>query len=120
MAEKEGKRYVISVKARNKFQRDGSINSRYKLGANCYENTKAAGDQYDATPYWMAVQFDGDRYSVYFGSLNQLNGKKGIPMNELHLSDYHCFAFNQKHGIDFRPYWNTYNYDASSLCITGA
>ena len=35
--EKDGKRYVISVKARNKYQVDGSLNSRYNLGTNAYE-----------------------------------------------------------------------------------
>ena len=111
LAKKGRKRYVISVKSRNKYQRDGTLNSNYKLGKNCYENAKAAEKQYDAEPYWMAIQFDGNRYSVYFGSLAQLNGKKGIPMNVQHLSNYKCLSYNQKHGIDFRPFLNIYKED---------
>ncbi len=109
LAEKDGIRYVISVKSRNKYQRDGaSLNDRYKLGNNCYENAKAAAEHYDAVAYWMAIQFDNDKYTVYFGSLAQLEGKKAIPMSEPHLGQYKCLAHNQKHGIDFRPYSNIY------------
>lgn len=76
LAEKNGKRYLISVKSRNKVQRDGSLNSRYKLGDNCYENAKEACEQYKAEPCFMAVQFDGGRCSVHLGSLDLLD----IPM----------------------------------------
>lgn len=112
LAEKEGKRYVISVKSRNKYQRGGtSLNDRYKLGDNCYENAEATEKHYVAVAYWMAVQFDIDRYTVYFGSLDQLGDKKAIPMSEPHLGQYQCLARNKKHGIDFRPYLNIYKED---------
>lgn len=114
-AEKDGRRYVISVKSRNKYQRNGKLNSRYKLGERCYENAKDACRRYNAEPYWMTVQFDGGQYSAYLGSLSQLDGKKGIPMGDLHLSKYQCFAKNKEHGIDFEPYLNIYKEDKPNL-----
>ena len=110
-AEKKGNRFVISVKSRNKYQRNGKINSRYKLGEGCYEHAEDACRQYKAKPYWMAIQFEGGKYSAYFGSLSQLDGKKGIPMGTIHLSQYKCLAENKEHGIDFKPYLNLYNED---------
>lgn len=100
--------YVISVKARNKFQNDGAINPSYRLGKNCHEKAKKACEKYSALPYWMAISFDLMNYSVYFGSLNQLDGKKAIPMSPNKLSNYECLVNNKKHGLDFGPYKNTY------------
>lgn len=36
----KGDRRIISVKARNKFRKDGKLNSRYNLGTNAYEKAK--------------------------------------------------------------------------------
>lgn len=40
--EKGGRKFVVSVKARNKFQRDGRLNSRYNLGTNAYDKAAAS------------------------------------------------------------------------------
>lgn len=64
-AEKNGKRYIISVKARNKYQKNNLLNSFYKLGNNMYEKAKAAENEYRAEAYWMALQFDTLTYLVY-------------------------------------------------------
>ncbi|MCD4680013.1 MAG: hypothetical protein K8S00_06465, partial [Bacteroidales bacterium] len=40
--EKDGIRYIISVKARNKYQKDGKLNSRYNLGSNVYDKALSA------------------------------------------------------------------------------
>jgi hypothetical protein len=114
-AEKDGKRYVISVKSRNKYQRSGKLNSRYNLGERCYDNAKTACHKYKAEPFWMAVQFFGDKYSAYFGSLSQLEGKKGIPMGPAHIPKYICLAEKKEHGIDFKPYLNIYKEDKPKL-----
>jgi hypothetical protein len=103
-AVKNGKRFVISVKARNKYQKGGKkLNSRFKLGAKCYENAEKAKTKYEAEPHWIAVQFHGSRYSIYFGSLAQLDGNRGIPMDDKDLSSYRCLVDDEDHGIDFRP-----------------
>jgi hypothetical protein len=69
ICEKNGHRYVISVKARNKYQLNGKLNTRYNLGSNSYANARSAGEKYQARPYWMAIQFSEHHYSVFFGSL---------------------------------------------------
>lgn len=35
--EKDGLKYIISVKARNKYQKNGKLNTRYNLGQDVYE-----------------------------------------------------------------------------------
>ena len=42
LCEKDDKRYIISVKARNMYQINGKLNSRYNLGSNSYKNAKDA------------------------------------------------------------------------------
>jgi hypothetical protein len=81
-AEKDGKKYVISIKARNKNQKNGTLNSRYKLGSNAYSHASRAEEKFDAEAYWMAVQFDEETVSIYFGSLAELNQSNGIPMKK--------------------------------------
>lgn len=44
--EKDGIKYIISVKARNRFQMDGTPNSRYNLGTRAYEKAAAAEKKY--------------------------------------------------------------------------
>ena len=106
-AEKNGQRYVISVKARNKYQADGSLNSRYNLGTNAYEKARQISEDYDAQPYWMAVQFDSNSYSVYFGSLECLNGKKAIPVDKCeHREIGTILVHNKRHYFDFDFYSN--------------
>ena len=44
-ATKKGKRYVISIKARNKIQRDGNLNSRYILGRDVLTKASKAANK---------------------------------------------------------------------------
>jgi len=78
-AEKGGENYVISIKARNKFQQSGKENTSYNLGRNAYLKAKKAESEYSANAYWMAIQFDELTYSVYFGSLEGLEQRNSIP-----------------------------------------
>ena len=84
LAEKDGKKYAISVKARNKFQKNGTLNSRYNLKQT---HIAAVENELVAEAYWMAISFDKNSYSVRFGSVKELkdaNGRplSGIPMGE--------------------------------------
>lgn len=38
--EKDDRRYVISVKARNKYMKNGRLNSQYNLGSNAYKKAE--------------------------------------------------------------------------------
>jgi hypothetical protein len=113
-AERGDEKYVISVKARNRYERTGNLNSRYKLGNDCEMKAKNAEVHFNATAAWMAISVLDDIYSVYFGTLECLELKTGIPMTASHLSRYECLVREKQHGLDFRPYKNTYERNVES------
>ncbi|MBP1888619.1 hypothetical protein J2Z53_000198 [Clostridium moniliforme] len=105
--EKGDRRIIISVKARNKFRKDGKLNSRYNLGTNAYEKAKKASEKYNAEAYWMAIQFDMHDYSVYFGSLECLNSTKAIPVDKCEKGEIGTILVDKKtHYFDFNFYKN--------------
>ena len=106
-AEKGGKKYVISIKARNKYQKNGTLNSRYKLGSNTYSKAKYAAKEKDAEAYWMAVQFDKKTVSIYFGSLAELNQSNGIPIRKCENGTVgECLVKEKRHYFDFSYFDN--------------
>ena len=106
-AEKEGKKYVISIKARNKYQKNHALNTSYNLGKNAYKNANAAEIEYIADAYWMAIQFDQLTYSVYFGSLEELNNRNAIPVQECEKGKIgRCLVKDKKHDLDFGFFGN--------------
>ncbi len=107
-AEREDEKYVISVKARNRYERNGRLNSRYNLGSDCEIKAKKAELQFKAKATWMAISIFDDIYSVYFGTFECLSLKTGIPLGENHFPRYECLVNEKQHGLDFRPYKNTY------------
>jgi len=107
VCEKDGVRYVISVKARNKSQVNGKLNTRYNLGSNAYEKASYAEEKYKANAYWIAVQFDSTSYSIYFGSLKELNGSKAIPVNKCEKGLVgEIWELDKRHYFDFDYYSN--------------
>jgi len=106
-AEKENKKYVVSIKARNKYQKNNLLNSRYKLGSNARQKAKDAEIEYGAEAYWMAVQFDEFTYSIYFGSLEELNERNGIPVRECEEGNVGtCLVKDKRHYFDFGFFGN--------------
>jgi hypothetical protein len=107
LCEKDGVRYIISVKTRNKFQKNGKLNPRYNLGEKVYEKALSAEKKYNASPYWMAIQFDHRSYSIYFGSLTELNGSTGIPITSCEKGLVgQIWVHNNPHYFDFEYYTN--------------
>jgi hypothetical protein len=105
--EKGSKKYVISVKARNKYTADGKLNSRYNLGEKAYEKAAKVAEKYDAEPYWMAISFDAHSYSVYMGSLESLDGSRGIPITKCENGEIgEILVHNKRHFFDFDFYSN--------------
>ena len=101
------KKQVISIKARNKYQVNGKLNSSYNLGDHCYDKAKRAEEEYGAKAYWMAIQFDEQTYSVYLGSLEELNGRKAIPLNECERGEVgKCLVKDKRHFFDFSFFAN--------------
>ncbi|WP_319587234.1 hypothetical protein [uncultured Desulfobulbus sp.] len=107
-AERENEKYVISVKARNRYERTGRLNSRYNLGSNCIIKAKKAELQFNAKAAWLAISIFDDIYSIYFGTLESLTAKTGIPIGATHFQLYECLVKEKQHGLDFRPYKNIY------------
>jgi hypothetical protein len=105
-AERGDEKYIISVKARNRYERSGKLNSRYKLGKDCYIHAKNAEKEFKAKPAWMAISIFDDIYSVYFGTLELLSGNTGILMSDKHLKRYKCLVNDKPHNLDFKPYKN--------------
>ena len=108
--EKDGLRYVISVKARNKYQKNGKLNSRYNLGSTVYDIARSAENKYNAFAYWIAIQFDHKSFSIYFGSLKELNGSKAIPVDKCEKGLVgEIWEHNKRHYFDFEYYTNKKN-----------
>ncbi len=60
--EKDGQKFVISVKARNKFQKNHKLNTRYNLGKDVYEKALASERKHNAEACWLAIQFDHNTF----------------------------------------------------------
>ena len=106
-AEKGGRKYVISVKARNKYQRNGKLNNRYNLGTDAYRKATETAEQYKAMRYWIAIQFDERTYSVYFGSLEELEGMNAIPVDKCEWGEIgKILVHDKRHYFDFSFYSN--------------
>lgn len=106
-AEKNGESHIISIKARNKFQKNGMLNSSYNLGSNSYSKASKAEEKFNAKAYWMAVQFDNDTVSIYFGSLIELEGKESIPIKKcMDETIGECLLKDERHYFDFSYFSN--------------
>ena len=87
--------------------KNGRLNSQYNLGSNAYEKARRVAEKYSAEPYWMAIQFDEHDYSVYFGSLECLNGAMTIPVNKCEAGEVGTILVYKKHHyFDFDFYTN--------------
>ncbi len=105
--EKEGLKYIISVKARNKYQKNDKLNTRYNLGKDAYKKALASEKKYKAKACWLAVQFDNNTFSIYFGLLNELNGSKAIPVDKCEKGIIgEIWVHNKRHYFDFDYYTN--------------
>ena len=107
VCEKDGQIFVISVKARNKFQKNGKLNTRYNLGKNVFEKALVSEKKYTGQACWLAIQFDRNSYSIYFGKLNELNGSRAIPVDKCERGIIgEIWTQNKRHYFDFDYYSN--------------
>lgn len=110
-AEKDGDKYLISVKTRNKYENSGNLNTRYKLGRKLYHNieTVLGQDDYkDCIPAWMAIAMDDSTFDAYFGTVGDLEGGFGIPMSKRACEKHLCLARNRIHDFDPGVFKNIY------------
>lgn len=113
-AEKDGQRFIISIKARNKYQKNHTLNAFYNLGSRAYEKAKSAELEFGAVAHWLAIQFDAKTYSVYFGTLTELSQHKSIPMRECEKGNIgECLVRDKRHYFDFSFFENKKNGNAT-------
>ena len=106
-AEKAGEGRVISVKARNKYQVNGNLNGRYKLGQKAHIYAEEAEREFNAKAYWMAIPFDDSTYSIYMGTLEELGGNLGIPIKKcIDGLVGKCLVNERRHFFDFEYFTN--------------
>ena len=107
-AEKTGKKFVISIKARNKFQLNGNLNSNYKLGERAYEKASKASKEFsNAIPAWIAIPFTEHHYSVYFGTLDELDNSPSISVAKCLKGELgECIVNNKTHYFDWDFFTN--------------
>ena len=111
LAEKEGNRYLISVKTRNKYERSGKLNSRYKLGSKVYEHIQsllAQNEWENCIPAWIAIAIGPCHFDGYFGTIAQLSGGRGINMSNKAVQNYLQLAKDMEHNYDFSEFGNIY------------
>lgn len=118
LAVREGITYVISVKARNKFQANGKLNHRYKLGNRCYEHAAKAVERFGAVAAWITIPLSSKTYSVFFGELSALGGKKGVYMRAADTACYECLVDEEPHGIPPEQFENRYEQNCSPEPLT--
>ena len=94
LAERNGKRYFITVKARNKYVQGGR---RLNGGYNIFpDKVRRAATQYHAIPAWITIQLDTENrcYSAYFGTVDALRNPNAVavPMSLRAVSQYERLA----------------------------
>ena len=114
-AERDGARYLIGVKTRNKYQVSGLINPTYnvrKRGAD----VKAVAQQYDATLAWVAIAVvpEEHTFSAYFGTIAQIEdaGERfSIPMRPENTKQYERLSRpSEERDQSIRPEWSNGGY----------
>ena len=101
-AEKDNKKYAISIKTRNKFQENGKENMFYNLGKNVYLNSERIAEELKAEAFWMAIPFNENSYSVYLGGVKELNNKHSIPIRKCKIQEIGvCLVQNVGHYFDW-------------------
>lgn len=109
-AEKDGERYVISVKARNKHTASGKINPSYNLiKGGDIEFAREAEETKNATAAWIAIVLEDATFEAYFGLLSSLSNKRSIPMTPKATKNYLCLAEGKLHNEDPLKFKNNYN-----------
>ena len=108
-AERDGHKYCISVKTRNKKENNGNLNSRYKLGKEWERLSQEAEAEHSAIAAWVTVACDIDNgtFDAFFGLLTDLGGNSGIKMTQEATRDYEQLAFCrrfEKMGISEEAY----------------
>jgi len=93
LAERDGRRYLISVKTRNACTQAGSLNPAYNLQKRT-EDVNALCELYLAEPAWITIQIFADtgRCNAFFGTIAELDSPFSVPMTKKATAKYECLA----------------------------
>ncbi|MFW5983224.1 MAG: hypothetical protein ACOCQ4_01890 [bacterium] len=113
-ATKDKKCYIISVKTRNKYERSGKLNQRYKLGKaidklNMIFESVQYEKYHDCEPAFLTIAMEDTTFDAYFGLIKDLPNKRGIRMSNKAKLNYLCLAENMPHFFDSMEFKNIYN-----------
>ena len=120
-AEKDGERYVISVKARNKYTaskkpESKNLNPSYNLiEGGDVEFAKLAEETRSAKAAWVAIALEDATFDAYFGLLSSLANPRSIPMTLKQTKNYLCLAQGKLHGEDPLKFKNQYKRKSDSV-----
>jgi hypothetical protein len=107
-AERDGEKFWISVKTRNKYQFNGTLNDRYKVTFKQKQQAKLLVEADPGTEIaCVAISVvvtqnscrDGEKpnsYSCYFVRSSEFAEVSGIDMRKSALRRYECFAENKQ------------------------
>jgi hypothetical protein len=116
-AERNGARYLIGVKTRNKYQASGLINPTYNVRKRGVD-VGAIAEQRKAIPAWIAIPVipEEQTFSAYFGTILQINeaGERfSIPMGPEQTARYERLSRPiQEFDRSIRPEWSNGGYAA--------
>jgi hypothetical protein len=114
-AVRDGVRYLIGVKARNKYQASGLVNPTYnvrKRGAD----VEATARRHNAVLAWVAIPVipEKQRFSAYFGTIAQIEdaGERfSIPMRPEQVVRYECLSRPvEEFDTSIHPEWSNGGY----------
>lgn len=90
LAQRDGRTYLFSVKARDRFGKDRKPNRGYNLYP---EKVRAAADRYGAVPAWLTVRADrrDNTYSVFWGTVHEDHPLQ-VKMSDAAVANYDCLA----------------------------
>jgi Holliday junction resolvase-like predicted endonuclease len=106
LAERDGISYAVSVKGRTRITSDGKVNTGYKVKRS--DAVLAVREirrvkNVECLPAFAAVEFDGDKHSIYFDLLERSTRKNRIGMKESERASYECLVHKELHNLTIHP-----------------
>ena len=113
-AERGKVRFVIGVKARNRYQASGPLNPTYNVRKKGYD-IDAIARRYDAVLAWIAIQTipELQTFNAYFGTINQIQEAKerfSIPMRPRETSRYERLGAENEFAPTLSAEWSNGGY----------
>jgi Holliday junction resolvase len=114
-AERGGTRYLIGVKARNKYTDKGRLNETYNIRKK-HMDVRILADRHKAELSWVTIQVVPELQSfwAFFGTIvqNEKSGERfSIRMKPKYTKDYECLG--EGRDVTIRSEWSNGGYPLS-------